>query len=469
MSLPAAGVATRWLDQCERLSTTRQVWLLVGLSFLLLVLAMPVPLMRGMLYAEEGTTYLRYAREATALRAFLAPHQGYFSLLPNSLALIATRLLPVRYMPLLFAWGALCVHLLVVWAAATCERFTSFRTRAVAAGVALLAAGTARTLESTINSQYFFGVAAVLVLLSSPARHRVARSLLLAMGSLTGLYVCFMAPAFLWKAIARRTLAAWWQALLVGALTLVQLVTVLHAIPYSTRSLPQQNLTVYIGSLFTNEVLLSFGSRILYRPLTLFIVRSGSALMYAVVALLAILAWGFLFRLVRKPGRLPVLLLCLALYLAACASIGIMGGPADVLGDGDRYHVVSNACLALAVLLAALRLPAGSRRLRICRVLVCLVLFSGFFDLARQWRSNSYDPAWAPQVLAWQANPELPLTTAPLHWKEHKVLLAPKPLKMEIPFYLYDSNLRASVRERIPADCFATHMETLAPGHCTPR
>jgi hypothetical protein len=81
-------------DPASQPPTGRQVVLLLIAAFVILLARAPRLLLEGRIYAEEGTTYLRYAWNATPLRALLAPHQGYYSLLDNVPALIAARVLP---------------------------------------------------------------------------------------------------------------------------------------------------------------------------------------------------------------------------------------------------------------------------------------------------------------------------------------------------------------------------------------
>ena len=52
-----------------------------GFGLIVLFARAPHLLLQGHVVAEEGTTYLLYAWDATPLRALLAPHQGYYSLL----------------------------------------------------------------------------------------------------------------------------------------------------------------------------------------------------------------------------------------------------------------------------------------------------------------------------------------------------------------------------------------------------
>src|SRR5271156_4872663 len=98
----------------ERKDDSRANVILLGVAFVFLFLRAPLPLVRGFLYAEEATGYLRYAWDAPVVRALLAPHQGYFSIYPNVVGVIAARLVPLEYVGIFCGWSTISVQLLMV-------------------------------------------------------------------------------------------------------------------------------------------------------------------------------------------------------------------------------------------------------------------------------------------------------------------------------------------------------------------
>ena len=106
-----------------RAPTRREIGAFLTVALLVLFCRLPRLLLHGRILAEEGTTYLRYAWDATPLRAMLAPHQGYYSLLDNLCALIAARLLPLSAAALFFTWSAVAVQLLLLFLVVECEVF----------------------------------------------------------------------------------------------------------------------------------------------------------------------------------------------------------------------------------------------------------------------------------------------------------------------------------------------------------
>ncbi len=86
-SLLQDGAATSPAIETEgRAISARELAALLAIAFIAYFLRSPRILLRGLL-TEEGTTYLRYAWDVLPLRTLLAPHQGYYSLLPNLVSL----------------------------------------------------------------------------------------------------------------------------------------------------------------------------------------------------------------------------------------------------------------------------------------------------------------------------------------------------------------------------------------------
>lgn len=455
------------LDRLDLLPIGQQRSLLFLASFLFLVAAAPRNLLRGILYAEEGTTYLRYAREAGALRALLAPHQGYFALVPNLATDLAAHSIPLLYVPLFTAWCALAVHLLVASLAVTCELFTSFRQRAGAVAVATLAAGSANTFNGTINSQFFLGIATALLFLSSPLRHRLFRGLVLVVAGLTGTVSCFLLPFFLLRARNSRSVGAWLQAALLSTCAAIQLAVIHHALPFTARSsIPLLPPKVYLDALFTHSFVLPFASRLAFYPLTTFLSAHPSSPVWIALSLFSLMLWTLLVRLVWSGGALPRLLLLMALFAAACSTAGIIGTPGNRVGDGDRYYVVTNALVGFALLLRLRtppRLNSDTSARRLSQLALTLFLLSGALDFARFWNANQFAPAWRPQVLAWQSDPTFPLVIAPRIWRNAPLSFSPQPGSLALPFYIFDSNLSSAAIGTIPPECFGPHWSANLP------
>ena len=461
------------LSDADALPFNKQVLLLALTGLGVLLLATPMPLLRGILFCEESTTYLRFAREAAPIAAILAPHQGYYSLVPNVATLLAAHFIGLMYIPVFLAWASLLVHATNAWLAATAEVFRTVTQRLVAVLLAIFVMGSARELDGTINSQYFLGIGALLIFLSSADRHRVARSLILLTAGLTGVFACMLTPLFILRAWRQRSRMAVLQATLLVACSFVQAAVVLNQMPFSVRSATSAAPIAERASGFVNNsVILPFATRLVYAPAARVLSASTSHGLWRLLPLLGAVFYLVLGAAMRTTGRLPRLLLLAGIAVTAMSLVSTTTGGQDglraILGDGDRYYIVGNALVAFAILLAYLRSGAVNWSSRFLRLCLCMLLLSGSVDYARYWRSNQYAPSWKPQVDAWRLDSATPLRTAALHWKDAPLFYAPKALRSDLPPYLFDSTLAESVRGSIDPACFVAHTEQAPAGMCYP-
>jgi hypothetical protein len=162
------------------------------------------------IWAEEGTVYLAYAFSHSWLQALIAPHQGYYGLLPNVASLLALAIGGVRYAPNVTTWLAFAVQLvpmaIVIWG--TSSLWEHWYQRILGVLVILLAASSGEVWLNTINSQFYFAIVTFLILMedmnrAGPARRWVYGALLLVCG-LSGPVSCFLLPIFILKAILQR-------------------------------------------------------------------------------------------------------------------------------------------------------------------------------------------------------------------------------------------------------------------------
>ncbi len=160
-------------------------------------------MLHGRILAEEGTTYLRYAWDATPLHALLAPHQGYYSLLDNLCALIAARLLPLSAAALFFTWTAVAVQLLLLFLAIECEVFRTPIERCCALFALLLVTPNFEVWLNLENCQSLLAVAAAIVLISSARRLFAIRTATLCAGGALRRHHAAAHPALLVQGLER--------------------------------------------------------------------------------------------------------------------------------------------------------------------------------------------------------------------------------------------------------------------------
>jgi hypothetical protein len=422
----------------------RQVGLILGLALLLMLCRTPRILLEGRVFAEEGTTYLRYAWNATPLRALLAPHQGYYSLLDNVCALLAARVLPLSAAGLFFAWMAAAVQLLVVYLAVECEAFRTGTERLLAMLALLLVTPTFETWLSLENCQWLLAVAAGIILVSSTERLFALRSATLLAGALSGVTTVPFIPLFWLRAWRRRERRAAVLALVLTLPAALQSAILLHSMRAGDRTVTPHHVWALAAYGWSRMLALplttgrgaQYFDALLYRHAG----RGGSALLLAATAALA--AAGFAF--FRRGSRAALALYSAALLSAAfdwygcvpCTHARLLGAPP---GEG-RYFFPANSLLLLALLLAWRRSPRRPVALT-ASVLFGWLLATGGFQYFRMRAYLNDFPAWLPQVRRWQADERQPILVAPAMWREHPLRLTHRhPDRGDLPVDGYDSS-----------------------------
>jgi hypothetical protein len=431
--------------------TRRQVALLLLVAFVVLFARAPRLLLEGRVYAEEGTTYLRYAWNATPLRAFLAPHQGYYSLLDNLSALIAARLLPLSATALFFTWIAAAVQLLVVFLAIECEALHTWRERCLAAFGLLLVTPNFETWLSLENCQSILAVATAVILVSSTRRLFALRTATLALAGLTSLTPVPLIPLFWLRAWKQRSRRALIFALSLTLPAIMQTLVLVHSIRAGARPVSTHQLRALLA--YTT-------SRVLVLPLTtgrgaqhydaLLFAHPGSRAVLALSLVSATLLVGGFF-LFARTSRAALLLYASALLSSAFDWYGCLPCTYDLLlrsrGGEGRYFFPANSMLLLALLLAATRLSSRWLGRTAAAAFAWLLLTGAFHYLRMRPVLNDY-PAWLPQVRRWQADEQQPILLAPSFWHIHPLhLTRHHPNRTDLPADAYDSSTSHPIRD----------------------
>jgi hypothetical protein len=426
--------------------THRQIALFLLVGFLVLFARLPRLLLEGRVYAEEGTTYLRYAWNATPLRALLAPHQGYYSLLDNLAALIAARLLPLSATALFFTWTAAAVQLLLLFLAVECEVFRTPLERWLALFALLLVTPNLEAWLSLENCQSILAVAAAVVLISSTQRLFALRTATLVLGALTSVTTAPLIPLFwirAWQERSRRTVVF---ALSITLPAFLQAAVLLHAIHAGARPVSLHQFRALVAYTSSRVVVLPFttGRGAQYYDAFLFH-HPGMGWMLALYAASAVLlVLGFL--LFRQTSRDALLLYGSALLSSAFDWYGCLPCTYDLLlrsrGGEGRYFFPANSMLLLALLLAA---TGNSRRrfVRLAMVAFAWLMLTGVFHYFRMRPYLNDYPEWLPQVRRWQSDEQQPIILAPAFWRTNPLRLTHRhPNRTDLPADAYDSATR---------------------------
>lgn len=426
--------------------TRRQAILFLLAGLLVLFCRLPRLLLEGRVYAEEGTTYLRYAWNSTPLRALLAPHQGYFSLLDNIAALIAARLLPLSATALFFTWIAAAVQLLLIFLAVECEVFHTSLQRWLALFALLLVTPNLEAWLSLENCQSILAVAAAVVLISSTRRFFTLRTATLALGALTSVTTAPLIPLFwlrVWQERSRRAVVF---ALSITLPALLQGAVLLHAIRAGDRPISLHQFRALVAYTSSRIVVLPFttGRGAQYYDAFLFHHPGIGWMLTLYAASAALLLFGFLF--FRQTSRTALLLYFSALLSSAFNWYGCLPCTYDLLlrsrGGEGRYFFPANSMLLLALVLAATGTARRSLRLAASVAFAWLMITGTFHYFRMRQHLNDY-PAWLPQVRSWQLDERQPIVVAPDFWRTNPLRLTHRhPNRTDLPAHAYDSSTR---------------------------
>lgn len=417
--------------------TFGRYWLLYLGALAFLCLRTPYEFIHGFVYDEEASVYLRYAWDANMWRALIAPHQGYYALLPNLCGIIAARLLPLGQAGHFFVFAEIAVQMLLVTMVVQCESLKGTGQKVLAVAVALLTPPTAAIVLSTIHAQFFLAVTTAVILISNADRLRVARMLTLACAGLTGVASCVLLPFFLLQAWKERTVARAAQAGVLLACTLVQ--AVIQFPSAISANAPHSTLQFSAGALLSFGVLDHFFTRWSYMEACKAVgspkLRDWQGLWWLSVECASAVYLAAVLFLSWKGGR-AARLLAGAAVLSLAVSFKRSGAlDMDLMcGSGGRYFFIFNVLIGLSLVLVT-RHAAGLYSLA-ARVLVFCCLVSGLLDVQRI-ATRPHLPIWSQEIGAWRADPDYRVKIRPDYWPDLK--LAREPGDQRLPADIYDT------------------------------
>lgn len=382
-------------------------------------------------WAEEAM-YLVFAREHNWLAALLQRHSGYLALWTNAVALIATRCCPIEDWARLTTLGAASVQLVAI-AMLAWNRHSMFQPlwrRVVAVLVLLLAPISGEVWLNTINSQFYFSLTTMLILLdgqdgvNTPRRFRNVLMIILA--GLTSVVPVFLLPLFIHSALARKDRLRFAEAAALAACGLVQAVVFLLSLSdvRASRVVGEAVLLMPMV-LATKSIVLPLGGLGVADRLgqTLARLWSTSPLTFvacaAVVGMAGLCAMGFLAR--RMPGRAGWYLAG-AYLLLTVPSVLLALGPKTGLLSGygsQRYFYVPNV-LVMLLLLGNLPVTWRTPDLKAPHVVCALLLVTALVVAAREYRGTLIvDPSWPrwrDEVEVWRDDPTHRIAIWPAGW-----------------------------------------------------
>lgn len=374
--------------------------LLAAAALLATIFRLPEILLEPRFWAEEARVYFLHALTHPTLDGLTAPHQGYYSLVPNLAVWLAT-LVPLERAPAVTTAIALAVQALPALVTALGQGpWVDTPIKRISAVLIVLLIGAAGELHATsICSQFHLAVLSAVIFLDSetpPSLPRQAVYLpLLAISGPTGVQAVMLLPLFAWR---------WWlwgrrfdtAALVVLTVCAAVQATAVLLVPGEADRFAIDGGTIanflenLAKGLLIHPIAGDLGPKTLHQPFGL-AVFAVSALGIAA----ALVAQGIILR--HSPDRVLILAAWLVALLSFAASRRMAGG--------ERYLEVPSVLIVLAIARLAfapeyrkaVRRTAGT-------ALICALAINAWLYLPRV--DSVYDPnwpVWSQEIARWRA------------------------------------------------------------------
>ncbi len=400
------------------------------------LLRLPALFSEPRLWAEEGGRYYatayRYSHGPQWYLGLLNVQRGYFALWPNLATTIAANLTSVENAPHVTTWVAFLGQLLplaiIAWGKADIWKAPWRRFAGVL--VYLLIPISGEIWLNTINSQFYFALAAVLALLEPIGLTRADRwalRLALAVAGLTGPATAMIAPLFVVIAVMTRNRERVTQAGILVGCALLQ-AGLLVAYSASDKSIgirvAEVKAPVLAFVAWTQSIgLLVFG----WEPMTNLAhwvaatYGTGEVSIAVFGIVLALVAAALLIWLAADlPREQRVTLVGGYLLLLIFSYLG--GLAPDKLnllapGNGGRYFWVPNVLLGFLFLAnLSARRRTGFKTL-MCAGLLSLSLANGAILFSKTIPFSADWPAWRAEIALWRADPSHRIKIWPAGWE----------------------------------------------------
>jgi hypothetical protein len=330
--------------------------LLAALGVLLIgaFLRSPAILLHGRVWAEESSIFLVGNWHRSFFEALLAPQFGYYSIWDNLLAAVAVHWLPLTLAAVLFTWSAVLVLLVTGYIVYEAEFLQTRNAKILGVVALLLIAPSLETWLNLINSEFYFGLWAAVILVSDASRLKLQRNCALALAVLSGPLTTLLSPLFIVRALLRRRRGETLQAVVVCLGSLAQ---VLVSVTTTTANRKVHLDFLVLGPvLFSKQILLLLLDRAVAKETYTLILKR-----FQVTTASELISWLLLFLAVMglvtvlRRQRAAISLLVVAFWMAVLESLLALNGGANLIGPGfgERYAFTPNVVLGIAFLVAA--------------------------------------------------------------------------------------------------------------------
>jgi hypothetical protein len=395
-----------------------------------MVVRQPTFFLQPRFWAEEGSRGFAYAFNTSWYALFQYNPRGYFSLFDKAAALAAVYFVDLEHAPLVTTLLALLVQAiplaLVLWSASS--PWDTTVGKLLGMGVILFTPLTGEIWLNTVNSQFYFALAAFLILIEAADAQSRLRSgvyaFLLAMAGLTGVVSCFLTPLFVLKAWRQRRRASTIQSTVMVVCSLMQIVCLLVFRDQVTGRPFYVRPAVALSVMWVKTIVLPLLGPTAGARFADWVngVRALGLCEYSVLSgVLLAAAVGLFVLLLTGPDKRKGRMILGAYLIVSLLSIATsLGDPAEMIDElvAQRYFYVPSVMLMVLVLSRAIqaRPVKGHWAAVLCALLLLVSLVTGLLAYRETLLVDEAWPNWRDEVLKWRADPDYALQIWPAGW-----------------------------------------------------
>lgn len=380
-------------------------WVAFFIIVAAIILRKPILLLEARFWAEEGSVFFTHAMNAPWYDVVLAPHQGYFSLFNNVVALLAAHAVSLPNAPFVTTYAAFVVQCLpYVVILFGCSRYWSSLNQKILASLIVLFVGQDSEIWlNSINSQFHFSVLVFLILCEDLAAISLRRFKfycgLLFVAALTGVVSCFLTPFFCYRAWLVKDKRYYIVAALMSLLTLIQLAIVVFApAPENMGSRFMYGLP--IGNVVAGWFSYTFVSAVFNPLIAETVMKTLEAHFWNMPSMLVIMILIVVILVLcsRRLSEHIRIIFCLSIVVIAVLSI--MGA---VFGGARPRYAYNTAVIFMLLLLQQIRIGSAGLMSMVASILLASGLLFNSYQFFFQYENyNSQWPRWQEQVQAYE-------------------------------------------------------------------
>jgi hypothetical protein len=357
--------------QGDGLNLSSYYFLFFAVFVLFSILKMPVAMIDGRVWAEEGTVFFKDLFTRSIIGAIVYEYKGTVQVLTAMPVWIATRapLSTVPYILTYFGFSVLCIVFFQLYAWARSIRLASINFLVLLVAWMFIPE-TYEVWASTVNVQWICSLSILLILLTD--RESLSSNILMwsfwvLLCGLTGVPSCMLAPIFIVRAILDRSKPHAFLGLILSLCSIVQLIFILRS------GLPERHFSFSLVDIlvapFLQTILVpSFGAKSVFLVMTsIFDVREDYA-GWRSISFTFLLFIFFLYLFVRSKKYLSDKAIAATAYVVSSwllvsflNVVGSLGGNLLLPYGSGRYFFFGASCFCL---LLGLALAAKSKIVR---------------------------------------------------------------------------------------------------------